>query len=75
MKKILFFDVDGTLLSHESKNVPASARRALKELKQKGIHVIAATGRHILEMEDLPVNDISFDSYILHEPVDLSILS
>ena len=64
MVKAIFFDVDGTLLSHESKDVPVSARKALEELKQKGIHVVAATGRHILEMADLPVNDISFDSYI-----------
>lgn len=64
MVKAIFFDVDGTLLSHETRDVPKSARKALEELKQKGIHVVVATGRHILEIEDLPVKDISFDSYI-----------
>lgn len=64
MIKAIFFDIDGTLLSHSKKQVPLSTRKALEELKRKGIQVVAATGRHLLEMEELPVNDIEFDAYI-----------
>ena len=35
MIKAAFFDVDGTLVSHESKSVPQSARDAVKALQEK----------------------------------------
>lgn len=44
-KKIIFFDLDGTLISHKSNSVPDSTKKALKLLKKNG-HIIAiATGR------------------------------
>lgn len=64
MIKAAFFDVDGTLLSHKSKQVPPSAREALDKLKAAGIPCIVATGRQISEMEKLPIADIPFDGYI-----------
>lgn len=64
MIKAAFFDVDGTLLSHKTKSVPASAREALKKLKAAGIPCIVATGRQITEMEKLPIADIPFDGYL-----------
>ena len=64
MIKAAFFDVDGTLVSHESKSVPQSARNAIKALREKGILCIVATGRQIREMEALPVGDMAFDGYI-----------
>lgn len=64
MIKAIFFDVDGTLFSHKTKDVPMSARKALEELKQKGIRVVVATGRHLVELKESPVNDIEFDFYI-----------
>ena len=64
MIKAAFFDVDGTLVSHTTKSVPQSARDALERLKASGIHCVVATGRHITEMEKLPVADIPFDGYI-----------
>ena len=36
----MFFDVDGTLVSHTSKSVPESARLAINSLREKGIKVI-----------------------------------
>jgi len=33
--KAVFFDVDGTLLSHVTKEVPASTRSSLKALRRK----------------------------------------
>lgn len=64
MIKAALFDVDGTLLSHKSKGVPASARKAIDQLKAAGILCIVATGRQISEMEKLPIADIDFDGYI-----------
>lgn len=44
MKKIVFFDIDGTLLDH-NKNLPSSTEQAIKELKKNGVFVAIATGR------------------------------
>ena len=65
MIKAVFFDVDGTLLSHKSKCIPASARDALRRLRENGIKIIMATGRCANELELLPVNDIAFDGYVI----------
>lgn len=62
--KAVFFDVDGTLLSHKLNNVPVSTRHALRELRQRGIRTIIATGRHISELEKLPVGELQFDGYL-----------
>jgi len=43
-KKIIFFDIDGTLLD-EDKNLPESTKLAIAELKRKGHQVAIATGR------------------------------
>lgn len=64
MIKAVFFDVDGTLVSHKTKQVPESTRKCLKQLKEKGIKLYLSTGRHILELGKLPVKDIEFDGYI-----------
>lgn len=64
MIKAAFFDVDGTLLSHKTKQVPQSARAALEKLKAAGVKCVVATGRQIKEMQKLPVGDIPFDGYI-----------
>lgn len=64
MIRAVFFDIDGTLLSHTQNTVPASTRRALEQLQVKGIKRVAATGRHLLELSMLPVRDIDFDGYI-----------
>lgn len=64
MIKAIFFDIDGTLLSHKTKKVPDSTKKALKLLKEKGILTFIATGRHISEMKDMPINDLEFNGYI-----------
>ena len=63
--KIAFFDIDGTLLSHKSSSVPQSTVRALRFLHDKGILIYAATGRHILELDELPLEGIPFDGYLI----------
>lgn len=64
MTRAVFFDVDGTLLSHAQNAVPAGTRRALEQLRERGIQRVIATGRHPLELAMLPVKDIDFDGYI-----------
>lgn len=64
MIKAAFFDVDGTLLSHKTKQVPESARAALAKLKENGIQCIVSTGRQLREMEKLPMGGVAFDGYI-----------
>ncbi|MBR2595433.1 MAG: Cof-type HAD-IIB family hydrolase [Solobacterium sp.] len=62
--KAIFFDVDGTLMSHKQNDVPISTRRALHELRMRGIKTVVATGRHMIEFSKLPVSDIQFDGYL-----------
>lgn len=64
MIKAIFFDIDGTLLSHASGGVPGSARTALRLLRQRGVKLFLATGRHILEIHRLPVGRLPFDGYV-----------
>ena len=64
MIKAAFFDVDGTLLSHKSKQIPPSAIQALETLKAKGIRCIISTGRQIHQMDLLPMGGVTFDGYI-----------
>jgi len=62
--KAVFFDVDGTLLSHKTRKVPQSTIDALAKLRQNGIMTIICTGRDIRELSRLPVVDIPFDGYL-----------
>lgn len=64
MIKAAFFDVDGTLLSHKTKQVPESARKALDALRAAGIRCVVSTGRTIREMGKLPMDGVTFDGYI-----------
>ncbi len=62
--KVIFFDVDGTLLSHTTGQVPESTRRALKKAQENGVKIVIATGRDIVELAKLPVMDLNFDGYL-----------
>ena len=62
MIKAIFFDIDGTLVSFKSHQIPRSTIEALKKLKENGIKIFVATGRgkdglHVLD-------EIEFDGYI-----------
>ena len=46
MVKAVFFDVDGTLVSFRTHTIPDSALAALHTLREKGIKLFLATGRH-----------------------------
>lgn len=45
MIKALFFDIDGTLVSFDTHEIPVSTIEALTAAKAKGIHIFIATGR------------------------------
>ena len=64
MIKAVFFDIDGTLVSFNTHQIPESTMFALNALRQKGIKIFIATGRSLNQMkrqEQLP----AFDGYIL----------
>ena len=62
--KVLFFDIDGTLLDHDTGIIPQSAIEALEEVRAKGIKTVVATGRSIEELDELKVTDFPFDAYL-----------
>lgn len=59
---IIFFDIDGTLTSSLTGEVPQSAIDALQALKQQGITIVAATGRPYSMCLDLI--QLGFDTLI-----------
>lgn len=60
--KVVFFDIDGTLLPHGG-SVPASARRAIAVLRERGVRVVLATGRHPIELDEAGLDGMVFDGY------------
>ena len=62
MVKAIFFDIDGTLVSFKTHQVPQSAVDAIVAIREKGIKVIIATGRHINSINNL--GDLQFDAFI-----------
>lgn len=62
MVKAVFFDIDGTLVSFNTHEVPASTRECIRLLKEKGIKVFIATGRRLQAINN--VGDLEFDGYI-----------
>ena len=64
MIKAIFFDIDGTLVSHTISDIPAGVLDAFSDLQKKGIRLFLATGRHISEFKSLPLHDYPFDGYV-----------
>ena len=62
MKKILFFDVDGTLYNSE-KILPTSAKEALFEARRKGYELAIATGRAPFMIQSL-LEELDINTYI-----------
>ncbi|RFU71102.1 Cof-type HAD-IIB family hydrolase [Peribacillus saganii] len=61
-KKIVFFDIDGTLLDHDKK-LPDSTRLAIKELQETGVFVAIATGRAPFMFEPLR-KQLDIDTFV-----------
>lgn len=65
MVKAAFFDIDGTLYSHRTNSIPASALDALVKLHRSGVRIFLATGRSRAVLEDLPpLQAIPYDGAI-----------
>ena len=61
-KKLIMFDIDGTLLDHEKK-LPSSAKEAISHLKEAGHEVAISTGRAPYLFEGLR-KELEIDSYV-----------
>lgn len=62
MIKAIFFDIDGTLVSFNTHEIPASTLKALIRLREKGIKLFIATGRHKMAINNL--GNEQFDGYV-----------
>lgn len=60
--KIIFFDVDGTLIDMNRKHISEKTLEALTRLKQNGIRICLATGRTPVSLPVIP--GITFDAYL-----------
>ena len=52
-RKALFFDIDGTLLSEETRQIPQSAKDALKEARKRGHLVFINSGRSYIMVKPI----------------------
>lgn len=59
--KIIFFDIDGTLVDPATGTIPASTRETLKQLRRNGILLCIATGRPTASLPDF--GDLQFDAF------------
>ena len=59
MIKIIFFDIDGTLVSFKTHKIPQSTLDAVRRVRQKGVKVWIATGRPIPYINNL--GDLEYD--------------
>ena len=63
-RSILFFDIDGTILTEtEPKIIPDSTRKALALARKQGHLVFINTGRVNLNIED-KIREVGFDGYV-----------
>ncbi|KEK22340.1 Cof-type HAD-IIB family hydrolase [Bacillus gaemokensis] len=60
--RIVFFDVDGTLTHHENGHISDNTKEAIKALKNKGLRVVAATGRPLSMCNE--IRKLGVDTFI-----------
>ena len=58
----MFFDVDGTITHHEDGSISINTKEAIKALVNKGIRVVAATGRPLSMCEEIKA--LGIDTFI-----------
>lgn len=66
MRKVIFFDIDGTLVNTMGgvNIITSKVKQALKDLQQKGHMIFIATGRPYAFISQA-IKDIGFDGYVL----------
>lgn len=62
-RKILFFDIDETLISHKTFTIPESTKNALKKAKENGHLIFINTGRTKSIIGD-DIKELDFDGYV-----------
>lgn len=62
MIRVLFLDVDGTLISFRTHEVPGSAIEALRRAHAGGVRLFIATGRAVTDLEQL--EEIPYDGVV-----------
>lgn len=62
MAKIVFFDIDGTLVTHNN-SIPDSTKKAIKKLKHNGIVPAISTGRAPILMREI-ADELAIDTII-----------
>ena len=60
--KIIFFDIDGTLIDMEKKYITQTTLRTLRQLKEQGIRLCIATGRGPMVLPKF--EGVEFDAYM-----------
>ncbi|MBE1555844.1 Cof-type HAD-IIB family hydrolase [Sporosarcina limicola] len=60
--KIVFFDVDRTITDHENGRISENTKEAIKVLKNKGLRVVAATGRPLSMCRE--IRGLGIDTFI-----------
>ena len=66
MIKAIFLDIDGTLISGKRPSIKKEVIEGLKQVRKKGIQLFIASGRHMVELEELKlVEQFDFDGYLL----------
>lgn len=63
-KKVVFFDIDGTLL-HEGSYIPPSTIAAIQQLRHNGVETFIATGRGPAMLSDIP-EQLGIDSFVCY---------
>ncbi len=62
-RKIMFFDIDGTILTEDTHSIPKSTIKAIKKAREDGHLVFINTGRTYFNVEK-EVRNIGFDGYV-----------
>lgn len=60
--KIVFFDVDGTITHHEDGSISNKTKEAIRKLKEKGIQMVAATGRPLSMCKE--ISELGIETFI-----------
>lgn len=64
MIKALFFDIDGTLVSFKTHQIPQSTVNALEKAKEKGIKIFISTGRPKVFINNIQAIEHLINGYI-----------
>ena len=62
--RILFFDIDGTLIDGKCNRLTEPTRQALCALRRRGVRLCIATGRAPMELPPFP--GVAFDAFLTY---------